>query len=130
MRLTGKQVLLRECYRLGVTPNEMCGKGRTKTVFIPRHAIYYTLFTECPHLSLPSIGAIMGGRDHTTIINGIKRHCARIKSSYEDAVKLRVENAAALGAPCSSVRVGYVTQERFIVLMQRYGSVMESARAA
>ena len=43
---------------------------------------YYRIYTECPHLSLPSVGRVMGGRDHTTILSGLRKHCESIGISY------------------------------------------------
>lgn len=40
----------------------------------PRFEACYDL-ARLTTFSLPQIGARLGGRDHTTILNGIRRHC-------------------------------------------------------
>lgn len=122
--------MLRECFRLGFKPSDICGNRMTKDICSARLEIYYTLFTECPHLSLPYIGNIIGGRDHTTIISGIRRHCYRIGITYDDAIRIRVRNAFAFGVKCSSIHTEKINREKFQILMNRYASVMESAYAA
>jgi chromosomal replication initiation ATPase DnaA len=54
----------------GVTWNELVGPVRETKYILPRRAIWWML--RCKGLSTSQIGAITN-RDHTTIINGLKK---------------------------------------------------------
>lgn len=58
----------------------MMGKCRIKQYVIARHEAIYRIYTELEEMSLPRIARIMGGRDHTTILNAINRHQERMKA--------------------------------------------------
>lgn len=58
------------------------GPGAFRKLSIPRqHAMW--LMAQQNHLSLPMIGAFLGGRDHTTILHGIRAHGRRIADAME-----------------------------------------------
>ncbi|MFN8439577.1 MAG: chromosomal replication initiator protein DnaA [Caldilineaceae bacterium] len=57
-------------YRL--TADDLLGQRRTKEIAHARHVTMYLLRT-IHHLSLPTIGQQLGGRDHTTISHGIEK---------------------------------------------------------
>ena len=48
------------------------GSQRTRRIARPRQIAMYCVRTLCPHMSLPRIGQMMGGRDHTTILHGVR----------------------------------------------------------
>ena len=54
------------------TPEALTGKSRTKNIAEPRQVAMYLLRHET-NASLPQIGAVLGGRDHTTVIYGIEK---------------------------------------------------------
>ena len=60
----------------GVTDEELTGGQRAAYIVRPRQAIYW-LAKKHTKLSLPAIGRHLGGRDHTTVLYGVKR-CADI----------------------------------------------------
>ena len=68
----------------GVEEHRLVGACRRREIIIPRHATYYVLRERFPDMSLPWIGRFMGGRDHSTILRGIR------------AIKDRMERDAAL----------------------------------
>ena len=51
----------------GISPEKMIGRSRTREVALPRQVAMYLLRQEAK-VSLPQIGAALGGRDHTTVI--------------------------------------------------------------
>ena len=55
----------------GVTPEALRGKARDKKIVTPRQVAMY-LLREDAKLSLPDIGAVLGGRDHTTVLHGVR----------------------------------------------------------
>ncbi len=55
----------------GLSLNEMTGATRKREITVPRQiAIYLT--REMTGMSLPQIGAVFGGRDHTTVMHSCK----------------------------------------------------------
>ena len=59
----------------GVEENSIYEKTRRKEVVRPRQVIMY-LLREDFHISFPTIGEKLGGRDHTTVIHS----CEKIKN--------------------------------------------------
>lgn len=55
-----------------IDAKEIKGKKRTKNIVTPRHVAMY-LLKELNQLTLVDIGAILGGRDHTTIMHGTEK---------------------------------------------------------
>lgn len=63
-----------------VTLAEMKGQGRNQRYVKARQEAFYRIRKECGY-SLPEIGQLFGGRDHTTILHGIRRHEAMLASA-------------------------------------------------
>jgi chromosomal replication initiation ATPase DnaA len=57
----------------GVTVLDIKGPWRNVRFWRARHAAYYRLRTETS-LSYPAIGRLIGGKDHTTILKGVRKH--------------------------------------------------------
>ncbi|WP_313044969.1 helix-turn-helix domain-containing protein [Brevundimonas sp.] len=86
MRVTGRQVVDFIAERHGLTFQQMIGQQRVASVARPRQIAMYVMREVCPHLSLPAIGRILGGRDHTTILHGVQRIEALIHT-HEDVLR-------------------------------------------
>ncbi len=56
----------------GISVEELVGQTRSAKVAIPRQIAMY-LLRKYPEISLPQIGELLGGRDHTTVMYGIKK---------------------------------------------------------
>jgi hypothetical protein len=56
----------------GVTRQQIKGEQRTQRVAMARFFVVYWVYRRTG-LSLPSIGRMFGGRDHTTILNATRR---------------------------------------------------------
>jgi len=69
----------------GVRPEALCSRRRTHSVALPRQVAMYLLrqFTE---LSLAEVGALFGGRDHTTVIYACEKIAGRmgVEPSFSD----------------------------------------------
>jgi len=83
VRKTARQVIAEVAERHNMTMAAMLGDSRKRADAWPRQEAMYEVFVQCPHLSFKQIARAMGGRDHSTIITGVKKHCARIGQSYE-----------------------------------------------
>ncbi len=66
------QVLKIVCETYGVTLKDITGKSRTQQLVVPRQLAMYILRQDAG-LNLESIGHMLGGRDHTTIMHGIDK---------------------------------------------------------
>jgi chromosomal replication initiator protein len=63
------QILTTIAQEYGVTMDELLSHSRSQRVAFPRQVAMYMLREES-ELSLPKIGELLGGRDHTTIMYG------------------------------------------------------------
>ena len=69
---TAKRILAEICALYGVSHVDLISDRRTACLTRPRQHACYRLRMETP-LSLPQIGRLMGGRDHTTILYNYRK---------------------------------------------------------
>lgn len=115
MRTSVADIVRETAAKHGLSVAVLLGHCRQRAYAWPRQEAMYRVFTECPHISYPDAGRRLGGRDHTTIYWGVKRHCERIGVSYEYAQELRYGPNART--------------ESFIRAATAYGQVMEACHA-
>ncbi|MBI3244454.1 MAG: chromosomal replication initiator protein DnaA [Chloroflexi bacterium] len=82
--LTSEQILNTVASFYTVSVEDLIGRDRSKEVMVPRQMAMY-LVREETDASLPEIGQILGGRDHTTIIHG----CDKISNLIETDDSIR-----------------------------------------
>ncbi len=83
--------------RFGISRAELIGTSRAATPLRARQVAIY-LTRELTDLSLPQIGRLYGGRDHTTVLNSLRRVEASI--GEDEALSTRVaELRAAIHNP-------------------------------
>ena len=85
------QVISAVASHFKVSPRELCGKSRARRVTVPRH-IAMQLLHEQGQCSLAEIGALLGGRDHSTVRHGCKsarRLLSRDTKAQEHADSIR-----------------------------------------
>lgn len=83
-KLEPTQVLYAVASAFGVDTKQMLGRDRSREIALPRQVAMY-LMREEANISLPQIGAALGGRDHTTIMYG----CDKIADLIERDDRLR-----------------------------------------
>ena len=93
MRQTVANILQEVAEDYGLTIAALKGQNRSRHITQPRQEAYYRAFVECPHVSYPEIARRIGGRDHTTVYSGVRRHCDKIGIAYADAVATRQKAA-------------------------------------
>ncbi|MDO5043719.1 MAG: helix-turn-helix domain-containing protein [Coriobacteriia bacterium] len=78
--------------RYGLSHDDMIGSKRTKNINFPRQIAMY-LSRELTDEVFASIGKKFGGRDHTTIMNGvgnIEKKMKEDRTFYDDIEQLKV----------------------------------------
>lgn len=73
------EILKLICETYGVTLKDITGKKRTKNLVDPRQMAMYLLRQDIG-LNLQSIGQLLGGRDHTTVMHGIEKVSQQAKT--------------------------------------------------
>jgi chromosomal replication initiator protein len=68
----------------GVTMEQMLGRDRSRDIALPRQVAMYLLREEA-NVSLPQIGFVLGGRDHTTVMYA----CEKVADLIERDDRLR-----------------------------------------
>ena len=66
----------------GVSVSDLTGRGRSAPLALQRQIIMYVIREETS-ASLPQIGQVLGGRDHTTIIHGIERVSSELDNDQD-----------------------------------------------
>ena len=85
MRQSVANILQEVAKDYGLTVSALKSHNRSRHITQPRQEAYYRAFVECPHVSYPEIARRIGGRDHTTVYAGVRRHCEKIGISYDEA---------------------------------------------
>lgn len=75
-----KRIVNEVCVKHQVSRGEMMGPQREQRIVIARHEAMYRMKKETT-LSLPAIGKKMGGKDHATVMNAVRRHQERVESA-------------------------------------------------
>ncbi len=71
-RLDYKKVISEINQYFNVKTTDLTGPRRQKELVLPRQIAMFLLYNECK-LPLEKVGQILGGRDHTTIMHGVKK---------------------------------------------------------
>jgi hypothetical protein len=74
----------RTCTKYGVTKHDIMAFRRAACLTVPRHEIMW--LARQLKMSYPLIGKRMNGRDHTTVMHGIKQHQRRLDQGFFDPV--------------------------------------------
>lgn len=71
-------IIARTAEPYGFTLADMLSHKRDRPYYVLRQATYANVEIARPLMSLPAIGRHFAGRDHTTILHGIRQHHARM----------------------------------------------------
>ena len=83
-----EEIQQRVAERFGVSRAELVGSSRAATPLRARQVAIF-LTRDLTDLSLPQIGRLYGGRDHTTVLNSLRRVEAGLDEDPELAEKIR-----------------------------------------
>jgi chromosomal replication initiator protein len=88
--ITGAAIMAATAEYFGVTMEDLCGSSRSR-MFVNARQIAMYLCRELTDLSLPKIGAMFGGRDHTTVIHAdrkIRGQMAERRATFNQVAEL------------------------------------------
>jgi chromosomal replication initiator protein len=88
IRISGIRVLRIVARHFGLNVETLAGDCRRAIYVRPRYIGYY-LCVHVAGLSTPRTGALFGGRDHSTIVQGLKKIEARVAVSPDLANMIR-----------------------------------------
>jgi chromosomal replication initiator protein len=83
-----EEIQQRVAERFGISRAELVGSSRAATPLRARQVAIF-LTRELTDLSLPQIGRLYGGRDHTTVLNSLRRVEASLDEDQDLAEKVR-----------------------------------------
>ncbi len=97
--ITAPAIMLETAKFYSVTIDDLTGQSRSRTLVTARQVAMY-LCRELTDLSLPKIGELFGGRDHTTVMHAdrkIRQLMAERRSLYNSVMDLtaRIRSSAA-----------------------------------
>lgn len=73
---TWKKIVLDVCDKHKITVGQIMSNQRAKHIVAARFEAFYRLSTETK-FSLPKIGKLFGGKDHTTVLHGVRKYKQR-----------------------------------------------------
>ena len=97
-----EEIQQRVAERFGISRAELVGSSRAATPLRARQVAIF-LTRDLTDLSLPQIGRLYGGRDHTTVLNSLRRVEASLDEDAELAEKVR-ELRGAIHNPVTEER--------------------------
>lgn len=74
--------------RFEITPEQICGRRGAKEIYVPRQLAMFIAYRHTRH-TYNRVGQLFGGRDHSTIINGVLRTEQRLQNDSEIAEKYK-----------------------------------------
>lgn len=80
--------LVAVCLEWGVPAGRVISKGRVSEFVVPRHVLMW-LMRRTTDLSMESIGQMVGGRDHTSVLNGCRSVQNRIDTEPDFAARVQ-----------------------------------------
>jgi len=102
---TAEQVIEVVCGLYNITRAEILGRQHAFRISHPRQLAAYIISKHCDGMSLPRIGRILGGKDHTTIVHAKAAIGRRLLSNpevaeaYLEAVR-RLDRMPRPALPC------------------------------
>ncbi len=98
--ITAHAIMIEAAKFYSITYDELTGPSRSRTLVTARQVAMY-LCRELTDLSLPKIGELFGGRDHTTVMHAerkIRKLMAERRSLYNSVTDLTTRIRSSAGA--------------------------------
>lgn len=81
-RRSAKEVMSGVAVEHGLQFSDFLSIRRTRKLSHIRFEAIYKAYVHCPHISLPGIGRILGGMDHTSCLHALRRYCEMNEIDY------------------------------------------------
>jgi hypothetical protein len=78
--IAAEMIIHETAFAYGITPSQIKGYGRSKNVVEARFECFHRLSSDLGY-SLPMIGKTVGGRDHSGVLHGIRRHKTKMEAA-------------------------------------------------
>lgn len=75
--VTMRSVATAVAAKYGLTLDDFKGPSRARCIAHPRQEAMAEIY-KLGRYSMPQIGTLLGGRDHTTVLHGVRAHAARL----------------------------------------------------
>ncbi len=102
MRILARDVIDAAAAEFGVSVEALTGPETLHPISRRRALTSRAIRTLCPHVSYPAIGAMLGGRHHTTILKNVQhldRALSREPALIDAYARLILRMADTLGTP-------------------------------
>lgn len=125
MRIRAHEVAAYVAEMHGIPMKGFYGVQRTQRLARARQIAMYCVRHLCPHMSYPRIGLMMGNRDHTTILHGVRKieELIEIDAEISDAVDRVLYHFTGSTAPSSPISAVLAWR----AMCNRYGQAMKVA---
>lgn len=122
--LTIKEVIMLCCAEEGLSYQDIVGPNQSRRLAHPRQRFMWVVRKAKPNASLPEIGRRFGGRDHTTVMHGLRKVDSRLLAGPEEGEKVK-----ALLDALQSVEAPRDTAARIDAMILRMEGRIASLRA-
>lgn len=95
-RWSVRAILAAVCRVANISYGEIVSPWRPRRLAHPRHVAMYIMARSRHDLSYPMIGAILGRRDHTTVLSGVRRVPIRMIDEGSDTARWYLKAIALL----------------------------------
>lgn len=127
MRIMARDVAAFVAHQHGLTVAQLYSQRRTRAYARPRQVAMYCIRQVCPHMSYPGIGLLIGGRDHTTILHGVRKITSLIPFDYEVAAAVHDTLAHFRDLETTDTGSPLVRALQWNVMCSQYGQAMKAA---
>jgi chromosomal replication initiator protein len=117
-----RNVIAATAAHAGLEPADLIGRSRLAPIVRVRQRAMYVTRQVRPDASLPLVGRILGGRDHTTILHGIRRTEARLQAKDNFEI-------SAVAELCDRLRAAELTDEVLVALHREEVALLERLEA-
>lgn len=124
MRILARDVATFVAAKHGLTFDGLTSPRKVRHIVRPRQIAMYTIRRLCPHMSYPAIGRLLGKKDHTTVIHGIRKVASLM--TFDNEVACAVAETMHHFRPAEEPSP-LAKAVQFQALCSQYGQAMRAA---
>lgn len=136
MRISARSVAEFVAKRHNMTFAQLIAERRNRDVVRPRQIVMYAIRELCPHMSFPATGRMLGGRDHTTVLHGVRKieELIPIHDTIEAEVNLTLAHFRDMKEPpvdlMLSARIDATSKHLEVLILEARTRVSEARLSA